>query len=145
MNHSCSAPFVAYKDGTPPRAGRRPERRRREEPQWRRAGWFFTGSGLGYTSAAPMLWFSIWFLVILKIPIAYLGYVIWWAVKDPPMPSTGPGNGRIESGDDGGGTGGPGLTRRPRKPIPGRRPGPHGVPARRPQPSPLRERIARGA
>ena len=31
-----------------------------------------------------MLWFTIFFLVILKIPAAYLGYVIWWAVKDPP-------------------------------------------------------------
>jgi hypothetical protein len=105
----------------------------------------FAGSGLGYTSLQPMLWFTIWFLVILKIPIAYLGYVIWWAVKDPPAPSTGPGSARVESTDDGGGTGGPGLSHRPRKPIPGRRPGPHGVPVRRPQPLPLRERIARGA
>jgi len=35
-----------------------------------------------------MLWFTIFFLVILKIPAAYLGYVIWWAVKDPPEPGT---------------------------------------------------------
>ncbi|HEY7196327.1 MAG TPA: hypothetical protein VH306_04010 [Gaiellaceae bacterium] len=33
-----------------------------------------------------MLWFTIWFLVILKIPVAYLAYVLWWAVKDPPEP-----------------------------------------------------------
>lgn len=32
------------------------------------------------------MWLTIWFMVILKIPIAYLVYVIWWAVKDPPEP-----------------------------------------------------------
>jgi hypothetical protein len=32
------------------------------------------------------MWLTIWFMVILKIPIAYLAYVIWWAVKDPPEP-----------------------------------------------------------
>jgi hypothetical protein len=104
-----------------------------------RPGLVFTGSGLGYTSTAPMLWFSIWFLVILKIPIAYLGYVIWWAVKDPPEPSAGPGYPPPTSRDSGGGgVGGP-HTRRVPKPIPGRRPGPHGVPARRPVPVHARE------
>ena len=87
----------------------------------------FTGSGLGYTSTSPMLWFSIWFLVILKIPIAYLGYVIWWAVKDPPEPSVGPEY-RSSPTEDGGGVGGAGRRRRPHKPIPGRRPGRTGSP-----------------
>lgn len=32
------------------------------------------------------MWLTIWFMVILKIPIAYLAFVIWWAVKDPPEP-----------------------------------------------------------
>jgi hypothetical protein len=88
-----------------------------------------------------MLWFSIWFLVILKIPIAYLAYVIWWAVKDPPAPATGPAFGGSESGDGGGGV--PGQTRRrlPRRPLPGRRPGPHGTPVRRPVPAHARERV----
>ena len=86
-----------------------------------------------------MLWFTIWFLVILKIPIAYLAYVIWWAVKDPPAPAGGPALGGAET-SDGGSLGGPGLRRRPRNPIPGRRPGPHGSPLRRPQPVPARVR-----
>jgi hypothetical protein len=89
-----------------------------------------------------MLWFSIWFLVILKIPIAYLGYVIWWAVKDPPEPSTGPAFGAAESGDGTGGVGGPGRRRALHKPIPGRRPGPHGVPERRPVPVHARKRTS---
>jgi hypothetical protein len=82
-----------------------------------------------------MLWFSIWFLVVLKIPIAYLGYVIWWAVKDPPEPSAGPGFRLSENGSSGGGgIETAGRRRVPRRPIPGRRPGPHGVPLRRPAP-----------
>ena len=28
-----------------------------------------------------MLWLTIWFTVILKIPAIYLAYVIWWSVK----------------------------------------------------------------
>jgi hypothetical protein len=92
-----------------------------------------------------MLWFTIWFLVILKIPAAYLAYVIWWAVKDPPEPSTGPAQGWAGSSNDGGGVGGPSRRRRPPTPIHGRRPGPHGVPARRPAPVRARERVTRSA
>jgi hypothetical protein len=78
-----------------------------------------------------MLWFTIFFLVILKIPAAYLGYVIWWAVKDPPEPGTDPAFERISSPvDDGGGT--PWQRPRGRRWVPGRRPGPHGSPVRRP-------------
>jgi hypothetical protein len=93
----------------------------------------------------PMVWFTIWFLVILKIPIAYLGYVIWWAVKDPPTPAGGSAPGWAETSDGGGGVGSPGRRRRPPTPIPGRRPGPHGTPARRPVPVRARERVARSA
>jgi hypothetical protein len=92
-----------------------------------------------------MVWFTIWFLVILKIPIAYLGYVIWWAVKDPPTPAGGSAPSWAESSDGGGGVGSPGRRRRPPLPIPGRRPGPHGTPARRPVPVRARERVARSA
>ena len=28
-----------------------------------------------------MLWFTLWFLVILKIPAIYLAWVIWYAYK----------------------------------------------------------------
>jgi hypothetical protein len=105
----------------------------------------FTGSALGYTRSR-MVWFTIWFLVILKIPIAYLGYIIWWAVKDPPAPSAGSAGGWAgTAGDGGGGIGSAGRRRRPPRPIPGRRPGPHGVPARRPEPVHARERAARGS
>ena len=72
-----------------------------------------------------MLWFTLWFMVILKIPALYLCYVIWWAVKDPPAESPG-------AASDGLGGGGIGPDpRRPRLPVPGRTPGPHGAPARR--------------
>jgi hypothetical protein len=78
-----------------------------------------------------MLWLTIWFMVILKIPAIYLAYVIWWAVKDPPVPDTGAG------GTFGGGAGPP-RHPRTRTPAPGRHPGPHGTPVRRPTPAPLR-------
>jgi hypothetical protein len=81
-----------------------------------------------------MLWFTIFFLVILKIPAAYLGYVIWWAVKDPPEPGSDSVYVRVPASDeDGGGT----AWRRPRDrdSAPGRRPGPHGSPVRRPEPT----------
>jgi hypothetical protein len=80
-----------------------------------------------------MLWFTIFFLVILKIPAAYLGYVIWWAVKDPPEPGTDPAYDRaFPGGEDGGGpVWHPSSGRRW---VPGRHPGPHGSPERRPRP-----------
>ena len=85
---------------------------------------FFAGSGLRYTSG-HMLWFTLWFMVILKIPALYLSYVIWWAVKDPPAEAAGGPSGGL-----GGGSVRPGP-HRPRTPVPGRRPGPHGAPVRR--------------
>jgi hypothetical protein len=72
-----------------------------------------------------VLWFSLWFLIILKIPILYLAYVIWWSVKDPPLPGAGADGAAGEAG------GGPGWSRGPRR---GRGGGPHGSPARRPAP-----------
>lgn len=107
--------------------------RRRGRPQYGAAG-SFPCSGLGYTPRA-MVWFTLFFLVILKIPALYLAYVIWWAVKDPPLESAG--------GPDGATGGGSGPSRHgPRLPVPGRRPGPHGKPTRRqprvPDPAPLR-------
>lgn len=73
-----------------------------------------------------MLWFTIWFAVVLKIPALYLAYVIWWSVKDPPTAQTGNGGGTAQGDADLG-------LRGPRRPPPGRRSGPHGSPERRPR------------
>jgi hypothetical protein len=74
-----------------------------------------------------VVWYVLFFLVILKIPAVYLGYVIWWSVKDPPNPAAGGGGGlALDGGDAGGGSG-------PRRPSRARRRGPHGSPTRRPR------------
>lgn len=73
-----------------------------------------------------MLWLTIWFTVILKIPALYLAYVIWWSVKDPPGAAAGSARGSL-----GGGGIEPPRRRGPHAPVPGRRPGPHGTRDRR--------------
>ncbi len=75
------------------------------------------------------LWVTIWFLVVLKIPVLYLAWVIWWSVKDQP------GADADEDSDGGGGT----PFDRPPRPWPfrGRHDGPHGSPVRRPSRAPL--------
>ena len=80
-----------------------------------------------------MLWFTLWFLVILKIPILYLAWVIWWAVKDPPDGQTGESAGDGEDGGLG------------RPPDGWRRPStrPHRGPERRPAPRPAGVRPVR--
>ena len=90
---------------------------------------------LGYTRP-HMFWFTIWFMVILKIPILYLAYVIWWAVKDPPDAYAG---GAAEADDGGGSPWRP--SRRARTLAP--RGGPHGSPIRRPVPGRLARARAR--
>jgi hypothetical protein len=79
-----------------------------------------------------MLWLTIWFTVVLKIPALYLAYVIWWSVKDPPDAA---------AGSHGEGLGGGGIEpprrRGPQRPVPGRRPGPHGAPDRRRRQEPV--------
>ncbi len=83
-----------------------------------------------------MWWFVLVFLVLLKIPMIYLGYVIWWAIKDPPQPGEG-----YEASGESFGSGGP-DSGRPwwTRPLPHRAPrrGPHGSPARRQRPAPVR-------
>lgn len=87
-----------------------------------------------------MLWLTFWFAVILKIPALYLCYVVWWSVKDPPQASAGTAWGSL---GDGGVE--PPRRRPPRRPVPGRRPGPHGSPVRRrPAPAPA-ARLRRAA
>jgi hypothetical protein len=78
----------------------------------------------------PTLWFVIVFLVLLKIPLLYLCYIVWWAVKDPPAPEEGLGGSSGGVGSGGGPDAGSWWKRRARN-RPARR-GPHGSPARRP-------------
>ena len=69
----------------------------------------------------------VFLMVILKIPIVYLGWVIWWAIKAEPRPEEGAAV-TVATGDDG-----PGPPRRPRlRPhLRPRRPRPpHGAPVR---------------
>jgi hypothetical protein len=76
-------------------------------------------------------WGFLWLMLALKIPIAALIYLVWWAIKQTPE--------QPESSDGGGGS----KIRRthPRKPFPRRpRRGPHGDP---PPPAPARMRTVR--
>jgi hypothetical protein len=82
----------------------------------------------------PVVWFSIVFLVLLKIPALYLCYVVWWAVKDPPAPGEGYGHAPGTTLDDGGPQPGSWWHPRRRQQPPPRR-GPHGSPTRRPTPA----------
>jgi hypothetical protein len=34
-------------------------------------------------------WEAIFMLVILKIPLVYLGVVVWWAIRAEPIPGDG--------------------------------------------------------
>jgi hypothetical protein len=68
-------------------------------------------------------WGFLWLMVALKVPIAALIYLVWWAIKQEPEEEEGAPR------DDGGG----GVKRppvHPRQPFPRRpRRGPHGDPA----------------
>lgn len=87
-----------------------------------------------------MLWFTIVFLVLLKIPLVYLVYVVWWAVRNEPEPGEGYGGETDLPGADGPEPGrGPWWRVRPPRRPPLRR-GPHGSPARRPAPLAARGR-----
>jgi hypothetical protein len=72
-----------------------------------------------------------WLILVLKIPIAALLYIVWWALRDPPLPE-------VDSGEGGGGIG-RGPHPRIRPPHPSRR-GPHAD--RAPSP-PSRTRVGR--
>jgi hypothetical protein len=67
-------------------------------------------------------WGFLWLMVALKVPIAALIYLVWWAIKQEPEEEGAPR-------DDGGG----GVKRppvHPRQPFPRHpRRGPHGDPA----------------
>lgn len=78
----------------------------------------------------PMVWYVVFFGIALKIPVAWIGWVIWRAIRSEPVP--GDGNDTVGVGlphdDDDGGR----WWNRPRRPRPTLRRGPHGSPARRP-------------
>jgi hypothetical protein len=78
-------------------------------------------------------WAMFWLILVLKIPIAALLYIVWWAIREPPQPEA-------DSGDGGGG-----ITRDPHPrlhpPQPPRR-GPHAGRAPR---SPRRTRVGGSA
>jgi hypothetical protein len=78
-------------------------------------------------------WAMFWLILVLKIPIAALLYIVWWAIREPPLPET-------ESGDGGGGVGRDPHPRL-RPPHPSRR-GPHAEPAPF---APSRTRVAKRA
>ncbi len=81
-----------------------------------------------------MTWGFLWLMLALKIPLAALIYIVWWAIKQEPEQ---PG-----SSDDGdGGVKRHPHRRHPRKPFPRHpRRGPHGDPA---PASPARVRTVR--
>lgn len=66
-----------------------------------------------------MGWAFVWMMVVLKLPIVALLYIVWWAMRQEPLPEDEP----ADSGTGGGGTPHP---RGPR-PRPPRR-GEHGQP-----------------
>lgn len=86
-----------------------------------------------------MVWEAVFFLVILKIPVAYLGVVVWWAIRDTPDPSEPAGVAVVcDTPPDGPGHGV--RDRAPRRPAPAR---PERRPAGPRQPRPgLRREVA---
>ena len=78
------------------------------------------------------MWGFLWLMLALKLPLAALIYIVWWAIKQEPEDESS------SSDDDGG------IKRRhphPREPFPRKpRRGPHGDPAPRP---PARVRTVR--
>jgi len=77
-------------------------------------------------------WGFLWLMLALKIPIAALIYIVWWAVKQTPEEAQPPGD------DDGGSKW---RNPHPREPFPRRpRRGPHGSPSPEP-PARVRSRV----
>jgi hypothetical protein len=82
-----------------------------------------------------MTWGFVWLMLVLKIPIAMLLYLVWWAIHqdgDPEDPVGGEGGTKVRPPHRGGG-------RRGRFP---RRRGPHGDPVP-PAPERVRTTVVR--
>jgi hypothetical protein len=69
------------------------------------------------------VWELIWLMVIMKIPILYLCWVVYWAIKSEPRPEQPAALVAVSNDSDP-------PPRRPRRIRP-RTPGPHGRPSRR--------------
>jgi hypothetical protein len=67
------------------------------------------------------VWELIWLMVIMKIPILYLCWVVYWAIKSEPRPEQPVAIAAVSDDSD------PTPWRPGRHP---RRPGPHGRPSR---------------
>ncbi len=73
-----------------------------------------------------MTWGFLWLMLALKIPLAGLIYIVWWAIKQKP---------EEPQSDEGGGNERTRPLPHPRKPVPRHpRRGPHGDPAPPPPP-----------
>lgn len=91
-----------------------------------------------------MGWGFLWLMVVLKIPLALLAWIVWWAIRQRPETA-----GAVERDDDGGAPVAP-VRPHPTRPSPPRPRGrdPHGEPAprapervrRRPSPRPVTHR-----
>jgi hypothetical protein len=68
------------------------------------------------------VWELIWLMVIMKIPILYLSWVVYWAIKSERRPEELAALVKVSDDTDP-------TPWRPRRQRP-RRPGPHGRPAR---------------
>ena len=44
---------------------------------------------MAYTGPVRSAWEAIFLLIVLKIPMVYLGLVIWWAIRAEPTSGTG--------------------------------------------------------
>jgi hypothetical protein len=76
-------------------------------------------------------WGIVWLALIMKIPIVALLYLVWWAIKDPPVEAVDESEGGSPDRD-------PRPHPRDRPPHPPRR-GPHGPPE---PAAPARVRVA---
>jgi len=56
-------------------------------------------------------WTFIWLMVVLKLPIAALLYIVWWAIRAEPDPAAGEDDGGIRPDPERG----PRPPRRPRR------------------------------
>ena len=82
------------------------------------------GAGYSPAMAPDTVWEIVFLMVILKIPIVYLCFVIYYAIKAKPTPETGAAVTAETGPDDSDG----GWRRRLRHPVRPSRP--HGGPAR---------------